>query len=453
MDSAMPPQAAMRRVLARAASGTVALRVASLAATLGGSIVLTRALGVDGYGIYAYAFALVTLLALPSQAGLPTLLVRETARAQALQAWPRMRGLWRWSNRVIASTSVALPLLALAALAAGAWAAQPALRWTFATGLVLVPLIALGNARGAALRGLRHVVWGQLPETVLRPALLALLVLAAWAAGGRMAPQVAMAWHAAAAAVAFAFGAIVLRRLRPAELAGAPADTGPARAWWAAMLPLASVTGLQVIAAQTGVVMLGLFGEPAEVGLYKVAVSASALTVVGLQTANLVIGPHIAKLHAEGDLDGMQRAATMGAVASALATLPIALLLVFGGRGLLALLYGPEFVPAWGPLLVLVGGQLLNAAFGAVGTVLTMAGFERSVARWLVLSTAANVGLAALLVPRWGMLGAATASVAGLAIWCVAFWWLGWRRIGIDGSVFSVLRPRRARGRDDGAAR
>jgi O-antigen/teichoic acid export membrane protein len=46
-------------------------------------VLLARMLGAEGYGIYAYAFALVTLLAMPAKAGLPQLVVRETARGVA----------------------------------------------------------------------------------------------------------------------------------------------------------------------------------------------------------------------------------------------------------------------------------------------------------------------------------------------------------------------------------
>jgi O-antigen/teichoic acid export membrane protein len=47
------------------------------------AVLLARMLGAEGYGIYAYAFALVTLLAMPAKAGLPQLVVRETARGVA----------------------------------------------------------------------------------------------------------------------------------------------------------------------------------------------------------------------------------------------------------------------------------------------------------------------------------------------------------------------------------
>ena len=178
------------------------LRIVALASTTATSVVLARALGPSAYGNYAYVFAIVTLLALPSQVGIPTLLVRETAKAQAQEDWPRLKGLWSWATRVILVMS--LVIAAVAAIFV-IWRGAPTdvdLRWTLAVGLLLVPLIALGNARGAALRGLRKIVSGQLPETVLRPVMLVVFIGGAWWFNGRMSAHAAMGWHVLAAALA-----------------------------------------------------------------------------------------------------------------------------------------------------------------------------------------------------------------------------------------------------------
>ncbi|WP_051021862.1 hypothetical protein [Thioflavicoccus mobilis] len=91
------------------------------------------------------------------------------------------------------------------------------------------------NLRGAALRGLRHVVAGQLPETVSRPGLLialCLIVLLALPAQ-TLTAATAMGLHALAAAIASGLGAWLLWRARPIELAGRPAPVYAPRYWTA----------------------------------------------------------------------------------------------------------------------------------------------------------------------------------------------------------------------------
>ncbi len=173
----------------RGGLGSLAFKLTSAGLLFGLTVLLARVLGPAGYGVYAYVFALVSLMAVPAELGLPHLVVRETARAHVHEQWGLMRGLWRWAALASGVLAVAIAVVAggLAwGLADGFSSLQLA---TFAWGLLLVPLIALGNLAGAAVRGLRHVLLGQLPGLVLRPALGAergrLLLASWWPLGGR----------------------------------------------------------------------------------------------------------------------------------------------------------------------------------------------------------------------------------------------------------------------------
>src|SRR5699024_6549689 len=88
----------LRAQLLRGGIGSIGIKVVSVGLSLAVGVVLARVLGVGGFGLYSYVFALVSLLAVPAKFGLPGLLVRETAQADAKEQWGRMRGIWRWTN-------------------------------------------------------------------------------------------------------------------------------------------------------------------------------------------------------------------------------------------------------------------------------------------------------------------------------------------------------------------
>ena len=434
----------LREQLLKAASGTLLLRVTSLVAMFIGSVVLARALGPAGLGVYSLVFAIVTLLALPAQVGIPTLLVRETAKAQAKEDWSVLSGLWRWSTRIIFLSSMLITLGAFLVVLMGGERLGSELVYTLMAGLVLVPLIALGNARGAALRGLRFIVRGQLPETVIRPVLLLVFVGGLLALGANVSSEKAMALHAAAAAIAFLIGAALLWRARPNAMIGVEADFSRTQQWLKAAIPLALIGALQIVSNQAGILLLGGFRAEDEVGIYKVATSAATLTLFGLQVVNLVMAPHMARLHAISDFERLQRLASVGAMVSSVLVLPALLVFIFIGDWLLALVYGAEFKAAYLPLIILTVGQVINALFGSVGLLLNMTGHERAAARWLTVSVLSNIGLGVLLIPQYGVLGAAVASVASLIIWNIAFWQLAKNKLGVDGSVLpAITRLRR----------
>jgi O-antigen/teichoic acid export membrane protein len=482
----------LRVRLLRGGVGSIATKLGSVGLSFAVAVELARALGPDGYGVYALVLAIVTLLAVPTQLGLPQLVVRETARAHAGEQWGRLRGIWRWSNLIVWASSTGIALLGLAAvLLLREHITQP-LVYTLFAGFALVPLMALGNLRGAALRGLRHVVAGLLPEQILRPGLVLLLLFAAVALFPTqpVTPAVAMALHALAAALAFAVGAALLALLQPRPLirrpqleyalvfltltlypiqpltplelavhglgfaAGAaliylvrsrtrtelPHPEYAMRAWLVSIVPLALTAGLQLINAQADILVLGLFRPTDDVGVYKVAAQAATLIPFGLQAINVVIMPYIARLHAEGDHRGLQRVVTQSARAILALALPLVLAFILFGDTILSFAFGPEYARGHMALILLSLGQLVNAGMGSVGVLLNMTGHERDTLRGVAVAALANLVLNFLLIPPFGLVGAAVATACTFVIWNLLLRRAVWQRIRIESMAFPLRR-------------
>ncbi|MCA1799507.1 MAG: polysaccharide biosynthesis C-terminal domain-containing protein [Xanthomonadaceae bacterium] len=400
-------------------------------------VALARLLGTDGYGIYAFAWALVSILATPAQAGLPMLVMRETARAAATGQYSSMRGIWIWSARVTAVLALLVAAVGVLVIVFGGEAVRGLQAQTIFWALVLVPLVALGNIRGAALRGLQRVVAGNLPEFVLRPALLLVLLGGAAAIGQALTPPAAMAMHATAAAAAFGAGAWLLAKSTPPEVrAVAPAYDG--QRWLASTWPLALVAGTHVINLHADVLMLGIFAPASEVGVYRVAAQLAVFAAFGLAAVNMVVGPRFADLHARGETAQLQQLALRSARAVFAFSAAVVLCFAVAGAGLLEFVFGEGFDHAYLPLMILFIGQLVNGAVGSVGYLLNMTGHERDTARGIAIAAAVNVALNLLLIPRWGMHGAAAATAASMVTWNVLLWRDVKARLGINSFAFGL---------------
>ena len=439
-DSSMDRPPSLKQQLLRAMRGAMLLKMAALVIAMLSSIVMARALGPEQLGTYAFVFSVVTLLGLPAKVGLPSLLVRETSKSQAQGNWSAMRGLWRWATRVILVSSLVIATLAGLILYWWRGNFDTETMTTMAWGLLLVPLVALGNARGAVLRGLRLIVRGLMPEYLIRPLLLLLLIVALWLFAGSVSASQAMGLHVLASLTAFSIGAAILWRNRPRQLIAATPDLTSTSDWWRAAIPLALLGGIQIVNGQTGILILGMFHPKAEVGLLKVAVSGASLAGFGLQMVNLVLGPYISRLYAQRDMVRLQRLAGVGSALSGAFTLPFFLAFVLMGGWVVDLLFGAEYAEAVVPLAILGFGQMASGLFGSVGLMLTMTGHERTMARLLAVSTLSNILLCLLLAPWLGVIGAALASTGGLVIANVAMWLATWRRLNIDASFVSALR-------------
>lgn len=416
------------------------LRVAALLLVMASSVALARSLGPAEYGVYAYMFAIVSLLAMPAQVGLPTLIVRETAKAYALEDWPGLKGLWRWGSSFVVASSLVILLVGLVF----AWFLRDAVEEqylsTYLIGLLLVPVLALSSVRCAALRGLRMIIRGQLPESIIRPLFLTLLVLFLPLMGLDFTAVNAMLMHLFAATCAFAVGAVLLWQARPRGLLVAQSEVKNTKAWLRSIVPLGLIAAMQTLSHQTDIVMLGIFREDSEVGIYKVVVSGTGLILFGLQIVNMVISPRLASHYAQNELLRLQQIVTFGVTFSMAIALPVTAVLILWGEEILGFVFGAEYVSGYSTLVILAVGQTLNAMFGSVGLLLNMSGHERYSAIWLGVSTLANILLNIILIPHFGMVGAAFATLISICIWNIAFWRVAMKKVGVDASFLSIFK-------------
>ena len=122
---------------------------------------------------------------------------------------------------------------------------------------------------------------------------------------------------------------------------------------------------------------------------------------------------------------------------------------VFAGRWGIALVLGEVYLPAWLPLVILAAAQLLTGLFGPVAMLLNMQGLEKRTVGAGVFAAASNVALNAVLIPRYGMVGAAVATGASLLVWNISLGLLLLRVTGLLPGPFALL----ARYKSEDAAR
>ena len=399
----------LRAQLLRGGVGSLSVKVAHALLAFFLAVVLARTLGPEGYGVYSFALAIIMLTAIPAQVGVPQLVVRETAKAQANGNYALIRGLWRWSNLAVAIFSTT----ALALVVGTVWftdiGGEGARIATLTVGIALIPVIALANVRGACLRGLRKVVQGQLPESIIRPGVLLLLILifGAWFAEDQLTPQIAMGLFVAAAIVAFAVGTWLLHRARPSELNFRPKPEYRASSWRNAVVPLAMIAGLQLINNYADIIILGLFWPDDEVGIYRAVVQFSLLVAIGFHIIDKVIQPYLAAFYEASDLRNFQSltVASMAIVFSCGALVSV-LFFVFGEQ-LLSLIFGPLYASGWLALAILSIGKLFYSCMGIAWHVLNMSGYQYQTFKAAMVAASVNVTANIVLIPTYGMDGAA----------------------------------------------
>ncbi|MGC3874645.1 flippase [Halomonas sp. GXIMD04776] len=419
----------------KTSGSSVLLKVFNVLVVLLISIVLARSLGPDGYGIYAFAYSIATLLAVPVQLGIPQLIVREIAGFQLDNKWELFKGILQRANQsVVIVTTIIFTVLILWLFLYGNSNVDSLSIQVFSWAALLIPFIALGNIRGAVLRGIRSVILGQLPEMVIRPGLFLLLVLIAGYYGALQSTS-AMMLNVIASFTTFVIGSIMLQKKIPIEVKSVDASYETKR-WIGSALPFALIAGMQVINRQTDILMLGFLGGSEEVGLYKVAAQGSLLVAFALTSINMVLAPYVTRLYKQGNSVQLQKMITLSAQIILATALPVAAVFIVFGEFFLLQVFGNEFVDAYPPLAILCVGQLINAGLGSVVLLLNMTGNEKDTVRGVVVAAILNVVFNLILIPFLGMVGAAIATMITTAVWNVLLCIKLWKKTGIYSLAF-----------------
>lgn len=414
------------------------LRVTSAGLSFLTTVLLARLLGAEGYGIYSFAYALILLLGIPIQSGLPNLILRETARGMAKKQPDLVKGVWKWSRQMVFFSSLIIIVVLGPLLIWWQGGVNNVKGATLAWSLLLIPFIAMGNLIGAVLRGFQNIIAGLLPELFIRPGIYFLLIVGVWLIYSEwLTPPKAMFMFVLASLFAFILGAWLLWQKIPKSVSESRARVD-SKGWLVSSTFFALLAGFHLLNLQLGTIILGIYHNPISVGTFRVAVQVSLLASFGLDTLNKVVAPRFASFYARGEKEKLQKLVTASARVILILNVVLTLLFIVMGRNFFLIVFGVDFLNAYFSLLILLIGQMFNSLTGSVGFLLNMTGHEYDTLQGMAIAGVLNIGLNLLLTPRWGIFGAATAISISMIIWNGILWWRVRQRLGLNSFAFHI---------------
>jgi O-antigen/teichoic acid export membrane protein len=283
-----------------------------------------------------------------------------------------------------------LPLLAPTVLGGGLVIVLMAA--TLAAKVTRPNLIVRGIAEPFMLIAITLVVWALRPD----------VYGAAAAHGTSTLLLMTLAWVSASA---------VLGRGRLLQALRAPAHKGLIRF----AIPLGASEFMNGILQRANVFILSYFSGAAAVAVFA-ASEELGRSVAGMRYAfDSIAAPMMSEALHQGDRERLRYNLALMTRWVASASAPIALTLL-ALREPLLWLYGPAYVSGVTAMGLLVCGHLVNGVLGLTGYVIVMSG-RSGVFFWdNLLAAGVNLGLSFLLIPRYGVTGAAIASLTSTSL-------------------------------------
>lgn len=388
-------------LLAYGISGGVA------AASFVSTMILARVSGPAVIGQYALAMSTATLLASFSMLGLDRILIREVAGDLRQSNSARARRSLRAITMAVATASALTALgyvgIILFSPLTDRIGGNVLAMLIVAVSVLVWPVQRIGYS---GLRAAGAPVLGQFFEA-LPTFLFALGVGLLFLLGRSATAPMAVALLVGAQALACVGAWVILTpRVRRWGYAG---NIAIDRRMLVAGLPLMLTLFLQVFSDWLLLARLSSTMGADETGAFRVSIQIITIITTIVGTTEAYVAARLA-----GDFRAQRpdlawarhRRATYLMLGL---TAPAFLVLFLVPAHLLRLAFGPEFEIAALALAIMAAGQLVTVLRGPLGSLLTMAGHEKMQLGLTLAGLAMIVALAVLLIPRYGLAGAAIA--------------------------------------------
>jgi len=425
-------------LLLRASTGSFAIKLGGAGIAFFIQIWLARLLEVSQYGIYIYVLAWINFLVLFAKAGMDVAVVRYIPVYLRNKDWGLFRGLISDSLSKVLLFSTCISVLIILVTYSLAEQIGRDLMYTFWIASVLLPMLSITSLRNGALQGMRYVVRAQIPETIIRPLILGILtgIIYLYLEGDFTAAH-AMYSNIAAAGLAFVVGTYWLIKRLPREVIEASPEYCR-KEWLKMSLPMFFIAGMNLLLQQTDIMMLGVLVGTDSTGIYGAAARIAALVTFGLTAVNSIVAPLISEYYSSGKMQELQRMITLAARGIFGFTILICACLFFFGEFILGL-FGEDFIAGYPPLAVLLVGQAISAIAGSVGFLMVMTGHQMTAAKVIGGSALLNIVLNIILIPMYGIIGAAVATAISAATWNMIMLFYVKNNLNINSTVFAKL--------------
>lgn len=416
----------LKNYLIKGSFFSVSIQVFSMGLNFLIGIVLARLIGAEGYGIFTYAFTLLSVTCTIATFGMDDLLVREVSMFQSRHRLKAIKAIMKWTvqRALFFSALISVIFLLMANFSDIVTDGKRPVYNIISLG---IPVFSLVMILQAVQRGLHRVIPGQLPEKVIRPVTFIFLVSLLYLYDKTLLPEhpflVIMLNILAYAAALFVLIVQILKMNKSSgtasktqDLAGIDSTTNHKTAWLKSSFYFFIATLVASINVRADILMLGWMKADADVGIYNAAARFSDLAAFALLILTPIIAPSLSRLFALNEKEKLQQLVSKAAKANFIFALMVTVFLIIWGNFPLKI-FGDEFTAGYYAMLLLCGGQLITTFAGPAGNILLMTGFEKLAFYSGLAGTIINITLNLVLIPRYGINGAAAATAVSLFAW------------------------------------
>lgn len=425
-----------RSIAQRIAGAAFLIRIASAAILYVTQVLMARWMGRFEFGIYVYVWSWVGFIGMLSPLGVAYSAQRFVPEYRARGEHDRLRGFLVGSRWLCFGLGTAAGgAMALAVYLLGD--RLPSHYWVpFLLASLTLPIFAVSAVQDSIARSFNWIDLALVPGFVVHP-----LIILSTMAGLHLfgAPL------SAAAALMIACGgmwAVVLvqmvlleRRLgRQVEPGARSYDIGM---WLATALPIFLVDSFFLMLTYVDILVLQLFVGPGDIAVYYAATKTLALINFVYFAVGAAAGHRFSEYHANGEHDRLAAFIRDTIRWTFWPSLALGVVLLAVGKPILSL-FGPGFSEGYPLICVMMIGLIARASVGPSERLLNMTGKQGLCAVVYASAFATNLVLCLVLIPHFGLYGAAFATATAVVVESTLLFVMVKRRLGLHVFVWGA---------------
>jgi len=175
-------------------------------------------------------------------------------------------------------------------------------------------------------------------------------------------------------------------------------------------LPLMLVDMMYEVMGWADTILIGFFSTEEAVGFYNAARPIGAFVSIGLTVSHFIYSPLVAELYAQEKFRENEIIFNVLTKWVCAMAFPIAMIFIIFPEAVLVTFFGGEYVVAAIPLQIIAVVYFINNLMGPNGATLTAYGKTKFLMYATSLAAVLNIILNILMIPRFGIIGAAYAT-------------------------------------------
>ncbi|MBZ9656345.1 lipopolysaccharide biosynthesis protein [Phyllobacterium lublinensis] len=411
------------------------VRLVSAAIALVSQVIFARWMGQFEYGIFVLVWVTVVILGNLSCLGFQTTVIRFVPEYLERQQLDHLRGILFTSKAFALSLTTCIAVIGAAGVYLFRNSIESYYVAPFIIGFICLPMIALGDTLDGTARSRSWALVALTPTYIIRPVLTLVVMSIAHVTG--FAPTAVVA---VVSAIIATYTTTLLQLLVVNHRFKGVVAPGARQIrfgeWFAVSLPIFLVEGFFFLLTNADVLMVGRYLAPEKVATYFATVKLLALVHFVYFSVKAGAAQRYSELMHTHDHDQLAQFARDTARWTFWPSLAMAIVLLLLGKPLLYL-FGAQFTDGYPLLFVLVIGVVARASVGPAESLLNMAGKQKICAAVYAVTLIVNICLSILLIPVYGLAGAACATAFSMVFEAVTLALTVYNRLNINMFVFA----------------